>query len=273
MALLEVKNLAKSYARRRVVDDVTLEVDSGQIVGLLGKNGAGKTTVFGMIVGLIRPESGSIHLAGERISRLPMHLRARRGLGYLPQEPSVFQNMSVEMNIAAILETLPIGRKERRANLARLLEEMGLGNVAKSPAYTLSGGERRKLEITRALVTNPAVIMLDEPFSGVDPIAVFQIREIIAGLRNRGIGILLTDHNVIETLTVTDRSYIMDAGKIRFQGTSSELVNNNEARQLYLGEQFTMSYDVGERRRKARGRGKRRLSGRLWRDGGDDAPG
>jgi len=244
MPLLEVEGLVKSFGKRRVVDGVSLTVDKGEIVGLLGKNGAGKTTTFRMTIGMLKPETGAVRLNGEDLAGKPMYLRARKGLGYLSQEPSVFQRMTVEDNILAILETLNISEKERRDKLELLLDELGIKKVRKTMAYSLSGGERRRLEITRALAISPKLILLDEPFSGVDPIAVFEIQEIVAQLRDKGMGILLTDHNVTETLSVTDRAYLIDEGKVWFTGTPEELVKNEKVRKLYLGERFSLSREI-----------------------------
>lgn len=238
--LLETQALRKSYGGRRVVDGVALTVRRGEIVGLLGPNGAGKTTTFYMVVGLIPPEEGAIRFSGGEITRLPMHRRARRGIGYLAQEPSIFRRLTVEENILAILETLPLSRAQRTERLRELLGELGLTHLAKSKADTLSGGERRRLEITRALVTQPTMLLLDEPFSGIDPIAVAECQEIIRSLRQRGLGILLTDHNVRETLAVTDRAYLMAEGKVLIAGTASDLINDPKARELYLGPRFQM---------------------------------
>ena len=232
--------LVKMYGGRTVVDRVRLHVNRGEIVGLLGPNGAGKTTTFYMIVGLIRPDRGRIYFEGHDVTFTPMYQRARMGIGYLSQEPSVFRKLTVEENILAILETMDIPEEERRSRLKRLLEELGLARLAKQKAYTLSGGERRRLEITRALVTNPAMIMLDEPFSGVDPKAVRDIQEIIVGLKNRGLGIVITDHNVRETLAVVDRAYIVYEGKILREGQSGFLIGDAVSRELYLGENFSM---------------------------------
>lgn len=240
MHLLETKSLTKRYGERTVVDNVQVNVRRGEIVGLLGPNGAGKTTTFYMITGLIRPDAGQIIFDNKDITTLPMHERARCGLGYLAQEPSVFRKLTVEENIMAILETLNISAKEREERLAKLLNELKISHLAKNKAYTLSGGERRRLEITRALVTNPLFILLDEPFSGIDPIAVFECQQIISYLKKKGLGILLTDHNVRETLAVTDRSYIMVSGRILISGTADELTTNPEARRIYLGEKFNM---------------------------------
>ncbi len=240
MTLLRTENLVKAYRRRRVVDRVSLTVNPGEIVGLLGPNGAGKTTTFYMVVGLISPTEGRVLFDREDITRLPMSRRARLGISYLSQEPSVFRNLTVEENILAILETVDSDRRRRRARMRDLLQELGIAHLAGNKAYTLSGGERRRLEIARALVISPRFILLDEPFSGVDPIAVADVQNIIQDLRNRGMGILLTDHNVRETLSITDRSYIMFEGKILFSGTSTDLVNNPQAREVYLGEKFRM---------------------------------
>ncbi len=239
-ALLETEGLRKTYGGRRVVDGVALKVRRGEIVGLLGPNGAGKTTTFYMVVGLIPPEEGKILFSSLEITRLPMHLRARTGIGYLAQEPSIFRRLTVAQNILAILETLPLSRAERMKRLRELLEELGLTHLAKSRADTLSGGERRRLEITRALVTQPTLLLLDEPFSGIDPIAVAECQEIIRSLRNRGLGILLTDHNVRETLAVTDRAYLMAEGRVLITGGASDLINDPKAREIYLGPQFRM---------------------------------
>ncbi len=240
MRLLETKKLSKSYGGRRVVDGVKIEVRRGEIVGLLGPNGAGKTTTFYMIVGLISPDEGQIFFDNKNITNFPMHKRARLGIGYLSQEPSIFRKLSVQENIMAILETINISRAERKKRLGQLLEELNISYVAKNKAYTLSGGERRRLEITRALVTNPSFILLDEPFSGVDPIAVFEVQQIIAELKSKGMGILLTDHSVRETLAITDHSYIMAEGKVLISGDAQALINDQKARQVYLGEKFSM---------------------------------
>jgi len=240
MHLLETKGLIKRYGERTVVDGVQINVRRGEIVGLLGPNGAGKTTTFYMITGLVRPDGGQIIFDNQDITNLPMHERARCGLGYLSQEPSVFRKLTVEENIMAILETLNVSKKERDDRLSKLLNELKISHLSKNKAYTLSGGERRRLEITRALVTNPLFILLDEPFSGIDPIAVFECQQIISYLKKKGLGILLTDHNVRETLAVTDRSYIMVGGKILISGRADELTNNPEARKIYLGEKFSM---------------------------------
>jgi len=238
--LLRIEKLVKSFRKRRVVDEVDLVVNRGEIVGLLGKNGAGKTTTFYMVIGLIRPEEGRVFFCGRDITHLPMYRRARLGMGYLPQEPSVFQNLTVEDNILAILETIEPDRDRRHERLQHVLDDLGISYLAKQKAYTLSGGERRRLEISRALVTSPSFIMLDEPFSGVDPIAVFDVQQIIRDLRERNIGILFTDHSVRETLSVVDRAYIINEGRVQCSGTSDFLINDPTARRIYLGEQFTM---------------------------------
>jgi len=240
MHLLEVKDLAKSYDGKEVVKGVNVLVKRGEIVGLLGPNGAGKTTTFYMVVGIIPPNRGSIIFDNQDITTLPIHERARFGIGYLSQEPSIFRKLTVEENIQAILETLPIGKAERKRRLEGLLEELNIAYLAKNKAYTLSGGERRRLEITRALVTNPSFILLDEPFSGIDPIVVSEAQEIIKELKEKGLGILLTDHNVRETLSITDRAYLIAEGRILISGTANDLINDPQARQLYLGEKFKM---------------------------------
>ncbi|MBL7196494.1 MAG: LPS export ABC transporter ATP-binding protein [Candidatus Omnitrophica bacterium] len=240
MQLLEAKDLCKSYGSRMVVNGVNLEVKRGEIVGLLGPNGAGKTTTFYMIVGIIHAESGSITFDNQDITSLPIHKRARFGIGYLSQESSVFKKLTVEENIMAILETLSLSRSERKSRLINLLEELNIAHLAKNKAYTLSGGERRRLEITRALVTNPSFILLDEPFSGIDPIVVADAQEIIKGLKEKGLGVLLTDHNVRETLAITDRAYLIAEGQILISGSAHDLVNDPKAREIYLGEKFRM---------------------------------
>ena len=238
--LVETRGLVKEYSRRRVVNGVDMNVRQGEIVGLLGPNGAGKTTSFYMITGLIAPTRGRVFFQGRDITRLPMFRRARMGLGYLAQEPSIFRNLTVEENVMAILETLPIGLRERRRRLAYLLEELKISYLAKQKAYTLSGGERRRLEITRALVTDPSLILLDEPFSGVDPLAVYDVQQIIRDLKQRGLGILITDHNVRETLSVVDRAYVIYSGEVLTQGTREFLINDPQAREKYLGKEFSM---------------------------------
>jgi lipopolysaccharide export system ATP-binding protein len=237
---LYTKGLIKEYKKRRVVDHVELEVTRGEVIGLLGPNGAGKTTTFYMIVGLIEPQAGDIFLTGRKITGLPMFKRASLGIGYLPQEPSVFRKLTVEENLLAILETLPLPREERRERCEKLLRELGLESLRKNKAYSLSGGERRRLEITRALITEPQFILLDEPFAGIDPIAVDDIQAIISRLKNRGIGILITDHNVRETLQITDRAYIMFEGRIHLSGDAQTLINDPKAKKLYLGDDFQM---------------------------------
>ena len=239
-SLLRAEHLVKRYGKRRVVDDVSLEVHPGEVVGLLGPNGAGKTTTFYMIVGLIKHSQGRIFLDGEEITRKAMYKRARMGIGYLSQEPSVFRKLTVEDNIRAILETCPMSRQERKDRLETLLDELGLRRVRKTKAYALSGGERRRLEITRALVTQPRYMLLDEPFAGVDPIAVDDLQSIVSALRDRGLGILITDHNVRETLSITDRAYLLYDGRILQSGDAQALINDPEARRLYLGEDFRL---------------------------------
>lgn len=238
--LLETKGLVKSYGGRRVVDGLSIAVGRSEIVGILGPNGAGKTTSFYMIVGIIPCEEGSIYFDQEDITRKPIHDRCRLGMGYLAQESSIFRKLTVAENIMAILETLNISPRERRKRLSSLLEELNIAHLAKSKAYTLSGGERRRLEITRALVTNPSFLLLDEPFSGIDPIVVAEAQEIIKDLKERGLGILLTDHNVRETLSITDRSYLIADGRLLISGTADELINDPKAREIYLGEKFRM---------------------------------
>ncbi|MEI6634876.1 MAG: LPS export ABC transporter ATP-binding protein [Chlamydiota bacterium] len=239
-ALTRTDNLVKIYGGRAVVNGVNVTVNRGEIVGLLGPNGAGKTTTFYMIVGLIRPHSGTVYFKDRDITGMPMAQRARLGISYLSQESSIFRKLTVEQNIMAILETIPLSRAQRRARLEELLNELGIAHLAKQKAFTLSGGERRRLEISRALVTSPSFMLLDEPFSGVDPIAVFDVQQIIANLKKKGLGILLTDHSVRETLTITDRSYLIYEGKVLTHGTSDFLINDPEARQFYLGERFEM---------------------------------
>jgi lipopolysaccharide export system ATP-binding protein len=240
MHLLEARGLVKTYHQRRVVDEVDLEVKRGEIVGLLGPNGAGKTTTFYMIVGVIPPEKGKVIFDNTDITRMPIHRRSHCGIGYLAQESSVFRRLTVRENIMAVLETLPISIRERKKRLNHLLEELKISHLATHKAYTLSGGERRRLEITRALVTNPSFILLDEPFSGIDPIVVADAQEIIKELKNKGLGVLLTDHNVRETLSITDRAYLIASGRILISGSASDLINDPKARQLYLGEGFRM---------------------------------
>ena len=237
---LVAKDLVKIYGDRTVVNGMSLQVNCGEIVGLLGPNGAGKTTTFYMVVGLVRPNSGKVTFRGKDLTDLPVFMRARNGLGYLAQEASIFRKLSVWNNVMAILETLKMSRKERDARCEELLASLDLIKVAKQPAYTLSGGERRKLEIARALVRRPSVLMLDEPFAGVDPLAVHDIQEIVRNLKKQGLGVVITDHNVRETLNVVDRAYLVYNGRLLCEGTSEHLVNDEEARRLYLGEDFRM---------------------------------
>jgi lipopolysaccharide export system ATP-binding protein len=240
MATLRTVGLTKSYGRRTVVRGVSLEVASGEVVGLLGPNGAGKTTTFYLTVGLAAPDSGRVLLDGRDVTGDPMYLRARKGIGYLPQEPSVFRGLTVEQNILAILETLPLDGKARRARLPELLAELGLTPLAKAPAHTLSGGERRRVEITRALAVSPLFVLLDEPFAGIDPIAVADIQQIVVHLKARGIGVLVTDNNVRETLRITDRAYIVRDGAILRDGTPASLAADDEVRRIYLGPDFRL---------------------------------
>lgn len=239
-SLLKADGLVRSFGKRRVVDGVDLHVRQGEIVGLLGPNGAGKTTTFYMIVGLLPAHEGAVLLDGDDLTRVPMYRRARKGIGYLSQEPSIFRKLTVEENVLAILETLPLGRQERMKRLDELLDELSIGHLRKNKAYSLSGGERRRLEITRALATHPKFMLLDEPFAGVDPIAVDDIQRIVAELRERGLGVLITDHNVRETLQITDRAYLMFNGKIHIEGPAQRLVEDPEARKLYLGLDFQL---------------------------------
>jgi lipopolysaccharide export system ATP-binding protein len=238
-SILEADGLVKVYRRRKVVNDVALRLQQGEIVGLLGPNGAGKTTTFYMIVGLIPPLEGSIRLDGADITQMPMYRRARQGIGYLSQEPSIFRKLTVEENILAILEMLPLSAEERRTRLDQLLDELSIKHLRHNKAYSLSGGERRRLEITRALVTSPKFMMLDEPFAGVDPIAVHDIQTIVAGLRHRGIGVLISDHNVEQTLDIVDRAYIMFDGQVKISGTVRELVYDETVAEIYLGPTLT----------------------------------
>jgi len=237
---LHAEGLTKSFGGRCVVRDVTLDVAPGEVVGLLGPNGAGKTTSFHMIVGLTRPDAGSIYLCGENVTRRPMYERARLGLGYLPQEASVFRRLTVAENVRAILETLPIDAAEPRVRLEALLAELGLTRLAGTRADALSGGERRRLEITRALVVSPSFMLLDEPFAGIDPIAVVDIQSIVTQLKNRGIGVLITDHNVRETLGICDRAYIVNEGVVLEEGTPERIAGSRRAREIYLGEKFRL---------------------------------
>jgi len=239
-SVLRAENLVRSFGKRRVVDDVSLEVRQGEIVGLLGPNGAGKTTTFYMIVGLLRANAGRVMLDELELTRIPMFKRARAGIGYLSQEPSIFRKLTVEQNVMAILETLDLSRKERERRLDELLDELSIKHLRKSKAFSLSGGERRRLEITRALVTRPKFMLLDEPFAGVDPIAVDDIQRIVAGLREKGLGVLITDHNVRETLSITDRAYLLFNGRIHIEGPAQKLVEDPEARKMYLGLDFQL---------------------------------
>ena len=240
MATLKSVGLTKSYGGRTVVKDVDVEVSSGEIVGLLGHNGAGKTTTFGMVVGLTAPDKGRVLLDNQDVTRDPMYVRSRKGIGYLPQEASIFRGLTVEQNILAILETLPLSGAERRKRLKTLLAELGLTALARSKAYTLSGGERRRTEITRALVNSPKFILLDEPFAGIDPIAVSDIQQIVVHIKARGIGVLVTDHNVRETLKITDRAYIVHDGAIFRSGTPQALADDVDVKRIYLGTEFRL---------------------------------
>ncbi len=237
---LEARKLDKSYRGRRVVNDVSLTISSGEVVGLLGPNGAGKTTTFYMIVGLTTPDSGSVHLNGEEITSLPMYLRARRGISYLPQEPSVFRKLSVEDNLYAVAETLDLAPGMADQSVSELLEEFGITDLRKSLAYTLSGGERRRLEIARSMMIKPKFILLDEPLAGIDPLAVLEIQRIVVQLKSKNIGVLITDHNVRETLKITDRAYIINEGRIFRMGTPDLLSSDIEVRKVYLGENFRL---------------------------------
>jgi len=257
--LLETKGLVKTYGKKRVVDEVSLLVHSGEVVGLLGPNGAGKTTTFYMIIGFVRPERGKVLLDGEDISPLPIHLRARRGITYLPQEPSVFRKLTVEENVLAILETLDLTSEERRRRLKELLEELDIAHLAKRKASSLSGGERRRVEITRSLALEPRFILLDEPFAGIDPIAVEEIKRIIRRLKSKGIGVIVSDHNVRETLEVCDRAYILNEGHILEEGPPEKIARSRKARRIYLGEEFQWETKQGEGRRKVKER-----ETRLW---------
>jgi lipopolysaccharide export system ATP-binding protein len=239
-ALIQTRGLVKQYGGRRVVNGVDIHVRAGEVVGLLGKNGAGKTTTFYMIVGLVPPTEGHVFMGEEDVTRMPMYRRARRGIGYLPQEESIFRKLSVEENLLAILETLPMSEEERERRCDELLRDFGLEHVRENIAITLSGGEKRRVTIARALVTQPSLLLLDEPFSGVDPMAVHDIQEIILHLKERGLGVLITDHNVRETLSVVDRAYIIDEGRVLSEGTRDFLLNDPVAREIYLGHRFTM---------------------------------
>jgi lipopolysaccharide export system ATP-binding protein len=240
MSTLTTAELTKSFGGRTVVRGVNVEISSGEVVGLLGPNGAGKTTTFSMVVGLVSPDSGRVLLDGNDVTEDPMYIRARKGIGYLPQEPSIFRGLTVEQNILAILETMDLDGTARRTRLRELLAELGLTPLAKSPAYTLSGGERRRVEITRALVVSPMFMLLDEPFAGIDPIAVTDIQKIIFHLKNRGIGVLVTDHNVRETLRITDRAYIVHDGVIFRSGTPEKLAADEDVKRIYLGQDFRL---------------------------------
>ena len=241
MLRLQAADLSKAYRGRKVVDEDSLDIHQGEVVGLLGPNGAGKTTTFYILVGLARPDYGRVLLDGEDITDLPMYLRARSGISYLPQEPSVFRKLTVEANLMAVLETLPLTTEQRRDRVEELLAQMGLEGVRDSKAYVLSGGERRRLEIARSLVLSPSFVLLDEPFSGIDPLTVVDIQKIIADLSAAGIGVLVTDHNVRETLAVTNRAYIISDGKILFAGTPADLSTNADVRRIYLGESFRLN--------------------------------
>ncbi len=238
MKLLEVEGLTKSFSKRMVVNNVNFDVFTSEIVGLLGKNGAGKSTLFRMIIGLIKPDKGRVFFQSNDITREPIYMRARHGMGYLAQDPSIFQKLTAEENIMAILETLKYNRAEKQEKLMQLLDEFGLTKLAKMKAYTLSGGERRRLEIARCLATSPSLILLDEPFTGVDPIAITEVKDIVWHLRDKGIGILITDHNVRDALSITDRSYIIDEGVVITKGTTSEILDDPIARKSYLGEEW-----------------------------------
>ena len=240
MSLLKTENLVKEYRHRRVVNGVSIHIEPGEIVGLLGPNGAGKTTSFNMVVGVVKPDEGAVLFDGHPVTRLPMHQRARLGMGYLTQEPSVFRKLTVEQNILAILETCKMSGVERRVRLKYLLEELDLTSLARSKAYTLSGGEKRRLEITRALVTSPKLLLLDEPFAGIDPIAVYEVQKIVRRLKERGLGVLITDHSAREMLKLIDRGYIIVKGQVLIEGTAEFLANDPKAREIYLGPDFNM---------------------------------
>jgi lipopolysaccharide export system ATP-binding protein len=240
MSLLSTTGLVKEYRRLRVVNGVSIRVEAGEIVGLLGPNGAGKTTTFNMVVGLIRPDSGDVEFESRAVTRMPMHQRARLGIGYLTQEPSIFRKLTVRQNILAILETCRMPRAERTVRLRHLLEELDLARLSGNMAYTLSGGEKRRLEITRALVTSPRMLLLDEPFSGIDPIAVYEVQKILRRLKERGLGVLITDHNVRETLKLVDRAYLIHKGEIVYEGTGENMLQDPQARDIYLGPDFNL---------------------------------
>jgi lipopolysaccharide export system ATP-binding protein len=239
-ALFSTDKLVKAYHQRRVVNSVSIHVNPGEIVGLLGPNGAGKTTTFNIVVGIVKPDEGEVRFQDRNITRLPMHERARLGIGYLTQEPSVFRKLTVAQNILAILETCPMSHAERSLRLKSLLDELDLAPLADSMAYQLSGGEKRRLEITRALVTSPKLLLLDEPFSGIDPIAVYEVQKIVRRLKERGLGILITDHNVRETLKLVDRAYLIHHGEVIYRGLGEEMVNDPKAREIYLGPDFNL---------------------------------
>ena len=239
MAGLKIRNLVKSYRSRKVVNKVTLEIKQGEIIGLLGPNGAGKTTTFYMVVGLTRPDDGQVFLNDEDITNFPMHKRAKMGVSYLPQEPSVFRKLTVEENLLAVLESQKLSTFDRKKKARSLLRELNILHIKDSMAYSLSGGERRRVEISRALATSPIFILLDEPFAGIDPIAVSDIQSIVSQLKNRGIGVLITDHNVRETLSITDRAYIINEGKIISSGSPHQIVQDEKVKQIYLGDQFS----------------------------------
>ncbi len=238
--LVRTEGLLKVYGKKAVVKNVSVSVSRGEIVALLGPNGAGKTTAFYMITGLVRPDDGEVYFNGEKVTHMPMYRRARRGMGYLAQEPSIFRRLTVEQNVMAVLETLPLTRKERHMRLVELLEELNLRHLSRQKAFTLSGGERRRLEITRALVTQPALILLDEPFYGIDPITVSDVQQIVLRLREKGLGVLITDHNVSATLSIVDRAYLICKGEVLREGTSDFLINDEVSRKIYLGEEFAM---------------------------------
>jgi lipopolysaccharide export system ATP-binding protein len=240
MKVLKAEGLVKRFGRWTVVNDVSLEVEQGEVVGLLGPNGAGKTTTFYMIVGLLRPDAGRVMIDSEDVTRIPVFRRARMGLGYLSQEPSIFRKLTVEENILSVLETMELGQDERKRKLESLLEELGISHLRDRKAYNLSGGERRRVEITRALVSNPSFMLLDEPFVGIDPIAVSDIQDIVLRLKQKGIGVLITDHSVRETLAATDRAYVMFEGRILLSGNGEQLANDPLARKIYLGEKFRL---------------------------------
>jgi lipopolysaccharide export system ATP-binding protein len=263
MSHLLCENLTKSFRHKKVVDRVNIGIQGGEVVGLLGPNGAGKTTIFYMIVGLLQPNGGKMYLNDEEITSLPMYLRARKGIGYLPQEPSVFRKLTVEENLMAIVETLPFSRGDREKRVRDLLEELGLSSLRRQKAYSLSGGERRRVEITRALVLSPSFILLDEPFAGIDPIAVLDIQAIVRQLKSKGIGIIMTDHNVRETLGVCDRAYILNEGRILEEGAPEKIARSHKARKIYLGDGFELA---GGRRSKEEEKKdvSPAVQGRLW---------